>query len=350
MKFKFSYDIYVPSWIRISSFLIVSFFIASLVILIVTPWQQTSQGKGNVIAYDPNDRVQNINSTVPGRINKWYVTDGSAVKKGDIIAEVVDNDPLFIDRLKIERDSILKKYEAAKIASETAYLNLKRQEDLLKQGLSSRMKFEKAKIDYKKLLSDEASAAASLAKAEVKLSRQQTQLITAPQDGTILRVLHGSGSVIVKEGDVLAVFVPDTFTPAVQLYVNGNDLPLITPGREVRLQFEGWPAVQFSGWPSMAIGTFGGVVSIVDPSVSKIGKFRVIITPKKGESWPSNSYLRQGTRAYGWVLLNTVSLGYELWRQFNGFPASIDFPGQENQITTPLQRKESKKKKDKDND
>jgi hypothetical protein len=27
-------------------------------------------------------------------------------------------------------------------------------------------------------------------------------------------------------------------------------------------------------------------------------------------------------RAVAWVLLDEVSLGFELWRQFNGFPAS----------------------------
>jgi hypothetical protein len=28
-------------------------------------------------------------------------------------------------------------------------------------------------------------------------------------------------------------------------------------------------------------------------------------------------------RANGWVLLDVVSLGYELWRQFNGFPPVV---------------------------
>jgi hypothetical protein len=28
-------------------------------------------------------------------------------------------------------------------------------------------------------------------------------------------------------------------------------------------------------------------------------------------------------RAHGWILLNRVSLAYELWRQFNGFPPAI---------------------------
>ena len=31
------------------------------------------------------------------------------------------------------------------------------------------------------------------------------------------------------------------------------------------------------------------------------------------EPWPDGRYLRQGVRANGWLLLETVSLGYELW-------------------------------------
>ena len=34
-------------------------------------------------------------------------------------------------------------------------------------------------------------------------------------------------------------------------------------------------------------------------------------------------FLRQGVRVNGWVLLSQVTLGYELWRIFNGFPMLI---------------------------
>jgi oligopeptide/dipeptide ABC transporter ATP-binding protein len=37
--------------------------------------------------------VQNVNALVPGRIDAWFVTDGSIVKRGDPIARIVDNDP-----------------------------------------------------------------------------------------------------------------------------------------------------------------------------------------------------------------------------------------------------------------
>jgi len=95
----------------------------------------------------------------------------------------------------------------------------------------------------------------------------------------------------------------------------------------VRLQFEGWPAVQFVGWPSVAVGTFPGRIILVDAADNGKGQFRVLVEPdpQAGEAgaWPSARYLRQGVRANGWVLLNRVRLGYELWRQFNGFPPTI---------------------------
>ncbi len=316
----------IPSWQQIFVKMLFASFVFLALALTITPWQQTSTGIGRVTAIDPNDRVQYVNAPVSGRINNWFVKDGDSVKIGDPIVEIVDNDPNFVERLGIERDAVLAKFDASKTASQTAYNNFIRQQQLYEQGLSSKLTLEKAKITYKKLLSEEASAAASLAKVEVKFSRQQRQLVTAERDGIVLSVLHGGGSVFVKTGDQLAVFVPDHLKPAVEIFVDGNDLPLVQPGRQVRLQFEGWPAVQFSGWPSVAVGTFPGKVFSVDPSVNKLGKFRVLISPddESQEKWPDNIYLRQGTRVVGWILLDSVKLGYELWRVFNGFPPTVD--------------------------
>ncbi|MEM7457372.1 MAG: toxin secretion protein, partial [Planctomycetota bacterium] len=101
-------------------------------------------------------------------------------------------------------------------------------------------------------------------------------------------------------------------------------------------QFEGWPAVQFAGWPSVAVGTFGGVVASVDATDNGKGQFRVLVTPGDAE-WPSDRYLRQGVRANGWVMLREVSLGYEIWRQLNGFPVIVSSgePSGGDEIKTP---------------
>jgi hypothetical protein len=128
---------------------------------------------------------------------------------------------------------------------------------------------------------------------------------------------------MVKEGDPLFTIVPDISEQAVELYVSGNDTPLVDVDDDVRLQFEGWPAIQFAGWPSVAVGTFGGRVAAIDATDNGTGKFRVLVKPGSEDDWPADRYLRQGVRTNGWVMLNRVSLGYEIWRQLNGFPPVV---------------------------
>ena len=186
---------------------------------------------------------------------------------------------------------------------------------------------EMARATLQSAQSDAASARASLARLEVRIARQEAQLVRAPRAGTIFRVVANLGGEQVGAGDTLAVLVPDTDNRAVEISVDGNDAALIMPGRPVRLQFEGWPAVQFTGWPSVAVGTFGGRVAFVDSTDDGRGNFRVVVLPDPDdEPWPSARFLRQGVRANGWVLLNQVSVGFELWRQFNGFPPMLDTP------------------------
>ena len=317
--------------------------IFTLLALIFVPWQQTSFGLGRVVAYSPTERQQNIDAPVEGRIGRWFVQEGSKVKAGDPIVELVDNDPEILNRLRAEKNALLARLEAATLSSATARINLDRQESLAAKGLSSRRSYELAKLEYAKFLTDQANAKAELARIEVRLSRQATQSVKAPRDGTILRRIAGEGSVLVKVGSNLAVLVPETDSRAVELWISGNDIALMTEGQNVRLQFEGWPAIQFSGWPSVAVGTFGGKVSVIDAADSDNGKFRILIVPNGIEPWPSSRYLRQGIRAQGWVLLSQVRLGYELWRQFNGFPPSIRFAPDTAYSSTQESRKDSSK-------
>ena len=317
-------NINTPKPLKVLPKIILTFLGLTILILCLTPWQQTSKGFGHIIASDPNHRAQNISAPINGRIKKWYVKDGSVVKKDDKLVEIVDNDPLILERIKSERDAKKRKFQVSQIASQTSKLNYQRQEDLFNKGLSSRRDFEEAKIEYKKLLATEESAASELAESETKLSRQENQIIYAPKDGVILKVLAGDSATVVHLGDKLATFAPNLSDPAVEIYVSGNDIPLVTEGRKVRLQFEGWPIIQFSGWPSIAVGTFGGVISSVDSSISENGKFRVIVKKDKDAKWPDERFLRHGAKAQAWILLNNVSLGYEFWRQLNSFPPSFD--------------------------
>lgn len=307
---------------HVALILIVLFFLA-FIALFITPWQQTARGMGRVVAFSPSDRQQNIDAPVEGRLGQWFVHEGSIVNAGDPIVEIFDNDPDILQRLQTERDALSKRLKAARIAAQTSKINVERQKELYEKGISSRRSYEQAELEYARYLTDEANSSAELSRIEVRVARQTMQSVKAPRAGTILRRMAGQESELVKAGDVLAVLVPDTESRAVELWIDGNDIPLVNDDRHVRLQFEGWPAIQFSGWPSVAVGTFGGRVAFIDPADNGHGKFRTIVVPAEGERWPAARYLRQGVRVNGWILLNEVSIGYELWRQFNGFPPAL---------------------------
>jgi multidrug resistance efflux pump len=153
-------------------------------------------------------------------------------------------------------------------------------------------------------------------------ARAALYTVTAPQDGYVVQALRAGVGEQVKEGEAVVTIMPGRARPAVALYVRGTDVPLLSVGRKVRLQFDGWPALQFSGWPAAAVGTFGGEIAVVDQVARPDGSYRVLVRPDAADAeWPPQ--LRQGSAVLGWAMLDEVRLGYELWRRLNGFPPSL---------------------------
>lgn len=306
------------------AYALVFLLFAAIVFVGIVPWQQTSWGTGAVVPYHPNERLQKINAPVKGIVSRWHVVEGASVSAGDPIVDITDLDPQYLDRLKLQMGATQQALGASRVALETSNRNLDRQKKLAESGLKSQRDYELAKLEYNKFLAEVAAKEKDLADIQSKLSRQAMQQVVAPRSGQIMRIYFPQGGAVVKEGDTLVSLAPETEELVVELFVDGNDLPLLSIGRRVRLQFEGWPAIQFSGWPSVAVGTFGGLIKTIDQSDSGNGKFRILVEPDgQDTAWPSRPILRQGVRAKGWILLDIVPLWFELWRRFNGFPPSL---------------------------
>jgi len=189
-----------------------------------------------------------------------------------------------------------------------------------------------------KAQSDRSTAESNQFNAEAQVNKLNTQsanyqlrnnmyYIKAPQSGYINKAIKAGIGETFKEGEQLVGIMPSKYDLAVETFVDPIDLPLIHLGEEVRIQFDGWPAIFFSGWPNASFGTFAGEVVAIETFISANGKFRILIAPDpkdKNHNWPEN--IRVGSGAYTIALLEDVPVWYEIWRRLNGFPANYYTP------------------------
>ncbi|MCK8455279.1 efflux RND transporter periplasmic adaptor subunit [Sphingomonas faeni] len=290
-------------------------------IMALVPWVQTASGTGQVVALDPDDRQQQVTAFVPGRVERWYVHDGQHVAKGDPIARVVDLDPDLLSRLAAERAQVQAEIAAIQQSRAVAGIDVSRTAQLFAEGLAARRDYEQTQIKVADAGAKLAEARAKLNRIDIQLNRQSVQMVRAPREGRVQQLNAATGGAMVSPGTVLAVIAPERVERAVELFIDGRDVPLLRTGRPVRLEFEGWPAIQFSGWPSVAQGMFDGRVRTIDPNAAVDGLFRILVEPQPGKpAWPAREFARPGGKVRGWVQGETVLVGYELWRQLNDFP------------------------------
>ncbi len=319
--FKTLASIRAPGIAATIAWMLVLGMVFATLILVFVPWVQTANGNGQVVALNPDDRQQQVTALVSGRVDRWFVQDGQHVEQGDPIVRVVDLDPDFLSRLTAERAQVLAEIAAIEQSRTVANIDVSRTRQLYSEGLAARREYEQTQIKVADAGAKLAEARAKLNRIDVQLKRQSAQLVRAPRDGRVQQVNAATGSAMVSSGTVLAVIAPERIERAVELYVDGRDIPIVRPGRYVRLEFEGWPAIQFSGWPSVALGMFDARVRAIDPNAAPDGSFRVLVEPMPGAApWPAGQFVRPGGKVRGWVRGETVIAGYELWRQLNDFP------------------------------
>ena len=412
----------IPLYLRRYGWWSIRLLLLLFFLLLFVPWTQTITVTGQLSAYSPYDRPQDIEAQITGRIKKWHVFEGVRVKQGELILEIDDIDPNFmapellalLDQQKValemkrkaaldraaqlekrigEMENLVKaavpsaearvveaenkvraaeqRIVSAKVAYDTAELNVDRHRQLSAQGLVSQRELEltiqaaiasKAELKaaeahlketqqamkalsfgrdqisadvVQRLLDAEAARAQALAEAAraadelaafgLRLSnatqRRIASRIVAPADGTVVKMAEVGVGETVRPGDKLVRISPISADKAVEMVAEGLDAPLLNPGRKVRMLFYGIPAIPLPAWPELMTGSFGGIIKVVDQVDDGKGNFRFWVVPDPDDRpWPEQSHVRQGTKVMGWVILNRVPLWYELWRRFNLFP------------------------------
>jgi membrane fusion protein, adhesin transport system len=131
--------------------------------LLFIPWTQTVYGSGKAIAFNPVQRPQFLVSPIEGRVKKWYVFEGDKVVAGQLIAELVDNDPRRLERLE----------EQELLGIQRVTLAEDRVQDLLRRLNNI--------IDEREVILDEEEARIGQNEAQVLVALQELQRARADQ-------------------------------------------------------------------------------------------------------------------------------------------------------------------------
>lgn len=201
-------------------------------------------------------------------------------------------------------------------------------------------KLAKSQSDRQSARSDQLESISAASKLRNQLSnyteRQKFYYIIAPQSGYITQTIKKGIGETIKEGADIATIMPSIYDLAVEVYLKPQDLPLLSIGNNVRLRFDGWPAIVISGWPESSTGVFSGNIVAIDQFIGNNGYYRILISPDNTEKiWPEN--LRVGTGTNAFILLKEVPIWYEIWRQLNGFPP--DFYNDSKEDKSDIKRK-----------
>lgn len=86
----------IPPYLRRYGWWSIRMLVVGFLLLMFLPWTQTITTTGQLSAYSPYERPQDIEAQIQARLKKWHVFEGVRVKQGELILELEDIDPNFM--------------------------------------------------------------------------------------------------------------------------------------------------------------------------------------------------------------------------------------------------------------
>jgi multidrug resistance efflux pump len=74
-----------------------------LIIFLLLPWTQNIRSTGFITTLRQEQRPQQLNNIIPGRVVKWWVKEGDNVKKGDTIVQLAEIKDAYLDPKLLQR-------------------------------------------------------------------------------------------------------------------------------------------------------------------------------------------------------------------------------------------------------
>lgn len=67
------------------------------ILVLFLPWTQNIRAKGNITTLKQEQRPQQVNTIIGGRVERWFVKEGDYVQKGDTILQLSEIKPDYLD-------------------------------------------------------------------------------------------------------------------------------------------------------------------------------------------------------------------------------------------------------------
>ncbi len=169
----------IPERLKFSSRLAIKLVILFLLIIAFVPWTQTITVTGQLSAYSPYERPQDIEAQITGRIQKWHVFEGVRVKQGDLIVELEDYDPNFmapdlLSFLDQRKKALEQTRQAALSRAEQLDKRIKEMQNLVKAAVpSAQARVVEAQNKVREAFQKVESAKITMSTAELNVDRHK---------------------------------------------------------------------------------------------------------------------------------------------------------------------------------
>lgn len=125
-----------------------------LIVALFLPWTQNIRAKGTVTTLRQEQRPQEINTVIAGRVEKWHVKEGDFVKAGDTLLRLgevkVDYfDPQLLPRTQQQihaKQQSIEGYKNKAVTAETQTKALQQARELKLQSLDNKLQQQQLKV------------------------------------------------------------------------------------------------------------------------------------------------------------------------------------------------------------
>ena len=219
----------------------------------------------NASGYVVAQRKSAVASKITGRLVSIYVEEGNRIKKGDVVAQLENDDAAAAREVASANLRVSKaNLEQAKAERADAALSYHRNKELLAKGFISKLEYDSAEARNNKAEAAVSAAESSVRAASAALREAEVTVdyafIRAPFDAVVLTKNADIGDIITPLGaaanaKAAVVSIADMNSLQVEVDVSESNIGRVTVKQPCEIQLDALPDSRFRGEVHMIVPT-----------------------------------------------------------------------------------------------